>query len=176
MLIQTLLAAALGSGACPPTLRLAARPAQPYMFQSASQRRSMRDFYRTATSAGGSEFVWLISGRGPSVCRLRLHQRTHEDDVGARFGELSAAVSLPIAVTERLGLRSGEAGSSPSDRTPSSSESSEGEVGREDMCECLSRRADSRQVTRASMSGEPSCRRMYLVAIGSVLHEYALCC
>ena len=101
-----------------------------------------------------------MSGLVASALRLRLHQRTHEEEVGVRVAP-SVDSSAEESVTARLTRRS-LSGSS-SDLTDSSSDSGWGDTGREEINECRFSSAASRHVTSASMSGEPSCRLIYLI-------------
>ena len=109
---------------------------------------------RTLRTVEGSELMCPISGLAVSARRLRLHQMTHEDDVGAGSFRAPSTVSEE-SVFARGGRRS-PAGSSPSDLTNSSSDSGDGDVGREERSDRWSCSAVWRHVMSASMRGEPS--------------------
>ena len=111
------------------------------------------------------------SGLVDSALRLLLHHRTHEDEVGVRVAELSledASDAAEPSVGVRFMRRSSP---SSSDLTDSSSESGWGETGRDDTSERWSCKAASRHVTSASMSGDPSSRLRYLLALCHQYHE-----
>ena len=96
---------------------------------------------------------------------LLLHHRTHEDEVGVRVAELSLE-DAEDAAEPSVGVRFMRRSSpSSSDLTDSSSESGWGETGRDDTSERWSCKAASRHVTSASMSGDPSSRLRYLLAL-----------
>lgn len=116
----------------------------------------------TEDTTDGSEFVCPRSGRAASALLLRLHQRTHEDEVGVRMGSFPKSSTLKWESTILCLARRSSAGSSPSDLTDSSSESGVGEVGREESSDRWSCKAVSRHVTSAFISGELSRRRIYL--------------
>ena len=109
------------------------------------------------TGSDGAELAGLSVGRLVSGRRLRLHQRTQDDEDG--FTGESGAGSRDFASPDNASLSLAPLSSRSSDKA--------GETGRDDICGAFVRAA-SRHRTSASMRGEPSLRVMYLYRQSSV--------